>query len=276
LLAPGLALKACKHGSFLFSLADTFIGKSLNLYGEWCEGELSLLAQLLAPGDVVIDAGANIGTHTVFFAKQVHPNGCVIAFEPQRVIYQLLAANLASNGLTNVDPRNEAIGEASGFVRVPVFDLNSPANFGAFSLVDDHQDAGQPVRLRKIDELTLDRCKLIKVDVEGMEPAVLRGGRETIRQRRPYLYIEASSVEPNKELFEEIFRLDYQAFWHISSYFNPTNFFNYPENVFAHFCPPANVLCIHRSLASIAHAFEPVLGNEDTWPQALSRIQTKS
>src|SRR5205807_114456 len=50
----------------------------------------------------VIDAGANIGSHALAFSKFVGRHGRVYAFEPQRLVYQLLAANLAANGITNV------------------------------------------------------------------------------------------------------------------------------------------------------------------------------
>ena len=69
------ALKECRHGFFLYNRNDTFIGRSLDLYGEWCEGELVALFQIVQPGQVVIDVGANIGTHTVPLAKKVTQSG---------------------------------------------------------------------------------------------------------------------------------------------------------------------------------------------------------
>jgi len=62
-------IKACRHGVFLFNRKDLMVGRALNLYGEWCEGELHVLHQLISTGAVVIDVGANIGTHTVPFAR---------------------------------------------------------------------------------------------------------------------------------------------------------------------------------------------------------------
>lgn len=61
--------RKCRHGTFLFNRNDTFVGRSLELYGEWCEAEIELLAQVVKPGDVVLDVGANIGTHAVPFCQ---------------------------------------------------------------------------------------------------------------------------------------------------------------------------------------------------------------
>jgi len=89
------------HGNFLINLRDTFVGKSLNTYGEWCQSEVLLFSSIVREGDVVIDVGANIGAFTVPLAKMVGTKGCVVAYEPQRQIYQLLSANIALNEIPN-------------------------------------------------------------------------------------------------------------------------------------------------------------------------------
>ena len=66
-----LAIKECKHGPLAFNINDMFVGKSLDLYGEWCEPELMLLKKYIFPGDLVIDVGACIGTHTIPFTNMV-------------------------------------------------------------------------------------------------------------------------------------------------------------------------------------------------------------
>ena len=91
-----------RRGRFYVNLFDEFIGKSLRRYGEWAESELELLERYIKPGDVIVDIGANIGTHTVAFAQLVGPRGLVIAFEPQARIFQLLCANVVANDLGNV------------------------------------------------------------------------------------------------------------------------------------------------------------------------------
>ena len=58
-----MAMKHCRHGTFLYNTNDGFIGRALDLYGQWCEGELELLGQVVQPGDVVLDVD-EVSTHT--------------------------------------------------------------------------------------------------------------------------------------------------------------------------------------------------------------------
>ena len=66
-----IAQKQCRHGRMVFLKHDVYIGRSLELYGEYSESEAEVFTQLLRPGDVVIEAGANIGAHTVHIANLV-------------------------------------------------------------------------------------------------------------------------------------------------------------------------------------------------------------
>src|SRR5665647_2892297 len=70
-----LAVKRCKHGLFMYNRNDAFVGRGLDLYGEWCDFEIQLLRQFIRLGDTGVDAGATIGTHTVAFANLVGPGG---------------------------------------------------------------------------------------------------------------------------------------------------------------------------------------------------------
>src|SRR5882672_1609267 len=80
-------IKDCRHGRFMYLPNDAYIGRSLDVYGEYCEGESEIFRQLLRPGDVALDVGANIGALTVGMARTVQSAGAVVAFEPQRAIY---------------------------------------------------------------------------------------------------------------------------------------------------------------------------------------------
>ena len=102
--------KRCRDGLMLYNSRNTYIGRSLDLYGEYSYGEADLFARLLRAGMVAIAVGANIGCHTVTMARLVGPQGAVITFEPQRIVYQNLCANIALNALANVHAINMAPG----------------------------------------------------------------------------------------------------------------------------------------------------------------------
>ena len=110
---------ACRHGSFVINVNDSWIGRSLDVYGEWAEEEIALLSDFVKEGDVVADVGANIGTFAVPLARLVGASGKVVAFEPQRIISQLLSANLVLNEITNVGVYNAGVGNSDTPLAVP-------------------------------------------------------------------------------------------------------------------------------------------------------------
>ena len=95
-------LVKARHGWFLANRYDRYLGAALIRYGEYSEIEHAFLASLLRPGENVIEVGANIGAHTVGMARAAGSAGTVVAVEAQPEIFQVLCANLALNGLSNV------------------------------------------------------------------------------------------------------------------------------------------------------------------------------
>jgi FkbM family methyltransferase len=263
-----MAVKKCRHGTMMYNVNDSFIGRSLDLYGEWCDSEMFVLGQILNPADVVVDVGANIGTHAVYFASKVGAAGLVVAFEPQRLVFQTLCGNVALNGLTNVDCLRAAVGASRGQARFPSIDPRGKYNFGA---VRASSDTGELVDVLPIDELGLARCALIKVDVEGMEASVIAGAKDTIRRCAPALFLENNAHDRSRELFDAIESVDYKAYWHIACYYNPRNFFGNGEDVFAQYQPEANVLCVPKRCAF--EGLMPVEGPEDDWRKAVERVR---
>ena len=236
-----------KHGRMLVNRHDVYIGRSLIELGEFSEGEVDLFEQVLPPGSVVVEAGANIGAHTVPLAKRVGSSGRVYAFEPQRVIFQLLCANLALNSLTNVVAFWSAVGDEQGELLVPEIDYSRPNNFGGLGL--EGRMSGEKVPLRSIDSLGLAQLNLLKADVEGMEHAVLAGARQTIERCRPLLYVENDREDKSAPLLALIKQLGYRAFAHTPRLYNPNNFFRQANNPFGNIIS-INIFAVHSSVAA--------------------------
>lgn len=266
-----VAIKECRHGIFMYNLNDLFISRSMDIYGEWCNSELDTLGQIIHKGDVVVDIGANIGTHTVFFGKAVSQEGKVFAFEPQRIVFEFLCANIALNGLINVKPMNMGVGDKNGRLNVPVLNPAVAQNFGGFGIQGHEQ--GDSVEIIPLDQLELERCNLIKIDVEGMELNVIRGAEKTIKKCRPFIFVENNSEKGAPELIEELFKNEYDCWWHIAKYYNPNNYFKNPENCWPNLVPEANMLCVPKEIKFSITGFEKVLDIHDNWIKAIERIR---
>ena len=256
-------LKICRHGPMLFLFTDRYVGRSLDLYGEYSEAEIALFRQILKPEQVVLEVGANMGAHTVFLANAVGPNGAVHALEPQRLLFQVLNANLALNSLSNVWAYNVAAGRNPGRAGVPRLDYSMAGNFGGLTVGDD--SPGEQVPLTPLDTLDLSGCDFIKIDVEGMEAEVIAGAGETIGHFRPLLYVENDRRKRSRDLIRQMFDLDYRLYWHLPRLFNPENFLANRENVFEGIVS-INMLCVPRERRLTMTRFREILRPEDDWP----------
>lgn len=156
--------------------------------------------QHFGAGVVAADCGANIGVHTVEWAKCMHDWGHVHAFEAQEKIFYALAGNVILNNCLNVSARHCAVGERAGVLNIPEPNYLLPSSFGSLELQAraQHEFIGQTIdysRTREvpmvsIDALALDRLDLLKVDVEGMEEAVLLGAEHSLRRLQPVVLFE--------------------------------------------------------------------------------------
>ena len=155
-----------RYGKIMYNQLDQFIGRSLRLYGEFSQGEADIFEQIVKPGYIVVEAGANIGAHTIHLAQLAGDNGQVWAFEPQRLVFQLLAGNIALNSLTNVHCLQKClIGSGKRTIPVPVLDVNKINNWGGVEL--EHSVEGEPVEAITIDSLHLPGCDFLKIDVKA-------------------------------------------------------------------------------------------------------------
>jgi len=247
----------------LYNPNDQFVGRSFDLYGQFSFSELSFLMMGTEEGHTVVDVGANIGAFTIPLARQARR---VVAIEPQRLVFQMLCANLALNGICNVQAIHAAAGNVAGqAVLVPVLDPAHGHNFGGLSI--EARDSGEKVGTVVLDDLDLDACHMIKIDVEGMERQVIQGAGRLIREHRPALYVENDRPEKSPALIEAILGMGYRAYWHVPPLYSAKNHRQNAENVFPGIVS-INMICWHEdNIPAIAERLEPsrVNGPEDTW-----------
>jgi FkbM family methyltransferase len=270
-----IAVKRCRHGLFMYNRNDSFVGRGLDLYGEWCEFEIRLLHHFIKPGDTVVDAGANIGTHTIAFANFVGPTGIVHAYEPQRRTFTMLAGNVALNAIDWVDCHQQAVGETAGEIRVPPLPPPDTAfNFAAMPLATA-SPGDEKVRLVTLDALDLRSCAVIKIDVEGMEAAVIAGAKRLIERYRPLLYVENNDREGSKRMARRLAEIGYAGYWSIHPYYDPTNFCGNPVNIWQEFMPSVNLFCVPKEMKFDPGDFEPFLGEDDDWGACIQRVRSR-
>jgi FkbM family methyltransferase len=239
-------LAHAKHGTLLYNENDKFIGKSIKTYGEFSELENALFEQFVKEGDVVVEVGSNIGAHTIALSKMVGSKGVVFAYEPQRIVFQTLCANLALNSITNVIANQVALSNEQGEVLIPDIDYTKEANYGGVN-VEQFKEGFPIPKLTLDDSLKLKQLKFLKIDVEGMELQVLEGATQTIQKHRPLLYIENDRQDKSQALIEKIWELEYEIYWHLPALFNADNFAKHKENLFGNIVS-VNMLAIPKEL----------------------------
>ena len=129
-----IRLTTCGNYKFLTNPLDVYVGKSLEIYGEWSHGELIAISSLVPKNANILEVGSNIGSHTVFIAKEICPEGNVYAFEPRRILFQNLCANLCINEISNVYAFQKALGIDFDIIFEGPIPQDGLANLGAFDL----------------------------------------------------------------------------------------------------------------------------------------------
>ena len=211
-------LAASNHGPLIVNRHDYNVsapgcsygvGHDLLQQSSYCAQEVAFACALLerrrhycGDGVLALDGGANIGVHTIEWARHMHAWGRVLSFEAQEIVYYALAGNIALNNCLNARARLAALGERPGELIVPQPDYFTPASFGSLELrqhahtedigqrISYDPSAGTSVPMISIDSLGLARLDLLKLDVEGMELDVLRGARQTLLSCKPVLTVE--------------------------------------------------------------------------------------
>ncbi len=178
--------------------------KRLSSGGSSVEAEVAALDGLLHEGDVCCDIGAGFGLYALTFAHAVGPTGRVLAFEPLAGPRRFLARSVRWLRASNVEVHPEALGDEPTMAR-----MSLPTRHGlpvpGRAFVADHADGlgsntefaqqrsvevGVSMLDRVVEEQELPRVDLVKIDVEGYEPAVLRGAARTLRRFHPVVLLE--------------------------------------------------------------------------------------
>lgn len=169
-----------------------------------------LIATLAGSTDLFVDAGANIGCHSLRLAA-ARPDLEIVAFEPNPKLHTLLKANIQANGFRHITAEPFALSDTPGIrpLYLSKSDMSAsldhgfePNHAGIVSVPVDTLD-------RYLESRARDRRFVLKVDVEGLEAAFFAGAASTIRRCRPDIIAEAAVPYPATTV-ELLFRCGYR------------------------------------------------------------------
>ena len=213
--------KKIKNGRIKCYLGDEL--SKLIFVGDFEEKEAKFVRSFLEGGGVFVDIGANIGLHTIIAASALRKKGTVISFEPVRKSYERLKENCDINKLQNVRSYRKGLSEEKGKKRIKT----SQDGYDAWNTFSD-PSAGEEYEKEEVEVTTLDdmaekdpdigNATLIKIDVEGWESAVIRGGQKLLSpDEAPVLLVEFTDQntrpgETCQDLYELLRDLGYSLY----------------------------------------------------------------
>jgi FkbM family methyltransferase len=182
-------------------VAFTDVSAPLIYFGQYEQEESGLIAHLVRPGMTVLDIGANIGYFTLLMASLVGPRGQVHAIEPNPIMLQRVEANIVLNPPLQdgrIKTHHLALGAKSGHAD---FFCPNTGHEGVGGLKDIKRaplDQVIQVPVATLDGFVqaqgIEKLDFIKMDIEGGELDVLRGGERALRQLRPVWLFEACEL----------------------------------------------------------------------------------
>ena len=247
---PNLKQTNTRYGDMWYFHEDPTIGRSLNLYGEYSQVEIIFMQYFTNSESIVVDIGANIGTHTLGVCQTV---GHVIAIEPDQYNYNLLTMNTESR--ENVTRMRLAISNCAG-------QTGTFFDFGKTKL-----ERGDRCPLVTLDSLELPP-DFIKIDVEGMELQCLQGATDTISFYRPIMLIEMQDTSKYPQVFDYLKAKNYSLWWLPVGTYHPENWKGNTEDVFGSKHGVVNWLCTPDLINT---TLQPVVDRDDTMERMVYR-----
>ena len=182
-----------KDHLFLVLENDTFITECLEKDGHWEKPTIDVCKEHLKNDSFVIEVGAHIGSHTVILSD-ICKDGVVYSFELQKLIFQLLNANLLLNTCGNVFSYMEAVSDENKIDYIGEIDYKNTKKFnsGLASLDKVKEHPNYPINVISLDNKfsRIERLDLIKIDAEGHEVSILKGADQLIKKFKPMILTE--------------------------------------------------------------------------------------
>ena len=199
---PGFRWHRDRRGCWFFLHPHFLIDREIIAFGDYDRPLHKLIDQLVRPGMVCFDVGANIGTVAVHLARRAAPNGSVFAFEPIAEVARRLRAHVRANHLGSlIQVERSALADRLGSATMTVADRWA-TNQGTATLIGRrpvNTGESRVVEVQPIDHFVsehgIQRIDLMKIDIQGAEPLLLAGGARTFGHLGPDLLMEVAPEE---------------------------------------------------------------------------------
>ncbi|TAL34667.1 MAG: FkbM family methyltransferase [Phenylobacterium sp.] len=218
--------------TFRYPALDTAVGASLRDYGEFARPELDLmLAYAEGASGTLVDVGAHVGTLLLPFAA-ARPGWRTIGIEAFYQMADLVREGAQRNAISNVEVFSVAAGEEAGVADFPAAELWFRGNFGRLGFNAEGMPGTRKVGVRPLDDIAPADTRLVKVDVEGFEPSVVRGARRLLRESRPLWLIEThrNALADREAIAAVLAPEGYSLFWFFSPFATPAAPKRQPED----------------------------------------------
>jgi FkbM family methyltransferase len=223
---PGLsAVAETRVGIVQYLPDEPIVGDSIGWYGELLQQQLNLLAGLVRRGATVLEAGAGVGAHSLFLARAIGAEGHLFLFESRPVVRTILRQNLSANQIMNVTLMSRPLGRGEPAERVST---SAAPGSGAMAPASPKMP-----RSDTIDELQLDKLRLLKINDSVQAPGVLAGAAATLWRLRPFLFVGTRDQRIVAESGDAAKACGYRC-WRLSTpLFDPQNFNHRDTDIFS-------------------------------------------
>ena len=210
-------LRLVRDGLIFLARPGVQVDWHVFFFGTYEPGVRRIFRKVLPLGGVALDIGANVGWHTLLMASLVGARGRVLAVEANPFLRQRLYDHLSLNRFMQVDVMPYAVADTEGMMEFYAPALNDPDSGNGHVVRGGNGEPSGTIRVeaRRLDAIIaaagVGRVDLIKIDVEGFEWPVFRGGEETIAKFRPHIIFEYDHKSGSRgggtpELISEFFR----------------------------------------------------------------------
>jgi FkbM family methyltransferase len=264
-MKDSLLLTESRLGTFLVYKNDNVISKAIDMYGEYCHAEINILKEYL-PNEhcQYVDIGTNIGYQLVGVHKET--NCMALGFEPNPKHFAVASYN--SKDYSKIQIINAGASNKNNEIVLKDFDHTQNSNYGDIHITEGE---GTTIKVVPLDSIPLDRCSVIKIDVEGHELEVLEGATKTISKYRPVIFYEAMEWDVWTKCHDFLSDRKYKQYW-VACRTNPLapTFKTNKENPFGN-STVSNILAVPAEISQPDYLMEVIPG--ESFSRCVNRYQ---